>query len=51
MRTHKQPFWQSENVDFGNTIETIPLIGELLLEEVQFLKSFIFYFLVFSCKI
>uniref|UniRef100_A0A914LYV9 Mediator of RNA polymerase II transcription subunit 24 n=1 Tax=Meloidogyne incognita TaxID=6306 RepID=A0A914LYV9_MELIC len=33
MRSQKQPFWLAENNDFGNTIETVPLIGELLLEE------------------
>jgi len=35
MRSQKQPFWLAENNDFGNTIETVPLIGELLLEEVK----------------
>uniref|UniRef100_A0A915MLX5 Mediator of RNA polymerase II transcription subunit 24 n=1 Tax=Meloidogyne javanica TaxID=6303 RepID=A0A915MLX5_MELJA len=33
MRSQKQPFWLAEDNDFGNTIETVPLIGELLLEE------------------
>lgn len=34
MRTFKQPYWQEENTDFGSIIETIPLIGQILLEEV-----------------
>ncbi|KAF7633983.1 hypothetical protein Mgra_00006611 [Meloidogyne graminicola] len=33
MRTFKQPYWQEENTDFGSIIETIPLIGQILLEE------------------
>lgn len=31
----KQPFWNVESDDFGHVIETIPLVGELLLEEFQ----------------
>jgi hypothetical protein len=31
----KQPFWNVESDDFGHVIETIPLVGELLLEEVR----------------
>ncbi|KAI3413445.1 hypothetical protein GPALN_010938 [Globodera pallida] len=35
MCAHKTPFWSAEHSDFGAVLELVPLVGELLLDELH----------------
>lgn len=51
MRQQKIPFWMGETADFGAAIETIPLLGELILNEVNYLDPFSSFLIIFYSSI